>query len=617
MKSTSKLALVCAFAALLCPALKAENVTIDGKVYQMDRLIERQIAPGTRYLRLQFPEIPQNVNLVMVDLTNPYVGVENSVAKESAKGTELIASAATRLTAKDHKPVAGQNANFWAVSSQAPDGKMFGSQTRSISIRNGRIVTECNMNKEMAFGGPETMTGLLAISPEGKAYVDFCSPAIVFRVNDAIPLASVQQCNKGIHPDEIAMYNRFYGLETAFRPVAAELDANGFYQLAEDGDAYEVIADLADGESWKGGAFIDFIVKEVRPAGGKGTLGNHDLALVGRGRGRTKIENIKEGDKISLKYSLTFNKGTDAAVAPMIQTAIGGNILTMRNGELTSMNSVSSYDYNTYARSLYGTSADGKTLYMMVIDKSTDPEYGRSAGLSTAKASQIARHFGCANMLQCDGGGSAQMFVDGKVINKTTESTPRAVANCIMVFDNAPESAEVGSIQIDSPGEVIELPVGATFTPGVRVFNEYGSYLKDVKVGYTIECTEGLGTVSTLSMTASQTPAYGYITVKYRGKSVTRAVSVGGGQPSSIVDATAESATLTLTPSPVGAGESVTVEGPEVSTVEVYSVAGDLVSRVSCQPAKRQTISAPSVPGLYIVAASAPGTRATGKLLVI
>ncbi len=72
----------------LCGQAWAEDVMIDNKAYQMDRLIERQIGPGTKYLRLRFPDIPLNVNMVIVDMNNEYVGVENSVAKESAKGTE-------------------------------------------------------------------------------------------------------------------------------------------------------------------------------------------------------------------------------------------------------------------------------------------------------------------------------------------------------------------------------------------------------------------------------------------------------------------------------------------------------------------------------------------------
>lgn len=518
---------VIALAMWMPSAAHAESVDIDGKTYKIDRLIERQIAPGTTYMRIQLPEIPVNINMVIADMNNEYVRIENSPAKGSSKGVELISAAAQRLSTEGHKAVAGQNANFWAVSSQAPDGKMFGSITRNASIRNGMIVTECNMGKEKAFGGPEDFTGIMCISPEKDLYVDFCTPSLGVRINDRIAIYNVAQCNKGIHPDEIGMYNRFYGQSKAFQPIAAEYGDGGFYQAAPAGDALEVILDLEEGETWMGGRFINFVVKEVRDNAGTGTLGDHDLALVARGAGKTKMGTVNVGDKVALKYAFKFNP-SGAAEYPLVETAIGGNLMMMRNGEVQGICNNSSYDYNTYARSLYGTSADGRTLYMMVVDKSTDPVYGKSAGLSTARAAQIARHFGCSNMLQCDGGGSAQLYVGNKVVNKTTESTPRAVANALMVFDEAPADDTTAEIRLDIPGDVINLEPGQSISPAVLVYNQYGSLIHTYSYGFTMTCSDGLGTVNGNTFTASSTPVAGTITVKYDGKEVTRVVSVGG-----------------------------------------------------------------------------------------
>ncbi len=323
------------------------------------------------------------------------------------------------------------------------------------------------------------------------------------------------------------MYNSFYGKTKAFQPIAPERDSKGYYQAAAAGDGIEVLLDLAEGETWMGGRFIDFVVKEIRDNAGTGTLGEHDLALVGRGNGRTKLANAKVGDKVSLKYAFKFSPKTTPEY-PLIETAIGGNLLTMSNGEVMGRCNVADYDRTTYPRSLYGTSADHKTLYMMVIDKSTDPVYGKSAGLNTAKASQIARHFGCSNMLQCDGGGSAELYVTDKVINKTTEANPRAVANCLMVFDNAPEDTEVAELRIDTPEEVLQVPVDGTLNPTVLVYNKYGSLIKTMPNGYLLTCSEGLGRVEASKLIASSTPVFGTITVSYGGKTVTHQVSVGG-----------------------------------------------------------------------------------------
>ena len=611
-----KLTNLFAAAVIAIPAFAvAENVVIDGKTYQMDRLIERQIGPGATYLRLRLPEIPLNINMVIADLNNEYLRVENAVANESAKSTEKIVSAASRLSTSGHKAIAGQNANFWAVSSQAPDGKLFSSQTRNASIRNGKLVTECNMGSECPFGGPVSVTGLMGVSPDNEVFIDYCRPSVVVRVNNGIALYTVSQCNKGVHPDEIGMFNSYYGPNREFRPIDAALDANGFYQVAPAGDATEVILDLAEGEQWMGGRFIDFVVREVRTDAGHGTLDNHDLALVARGSGKTKIGNVKVGDKMSLKYSFQFSPASDSEY-PLVETAIGGNLMTMCDGVVQAQCGTSDYDKMTYARSLYGTSADHKTLYMMVIDKSTDPVYGRSAGLNTAKASQIARHFGCSNMMQCDGGGSAELYVTDNIVNKTTETTPRAVANALMLFDNAPADNNVESVMIDTPEDVITLPVGATFTPGLLVYNKYGSLLDVRSSGFTLTCSDGLGTVNGGTLTAAATPVFGTITATYEGKSVTHQVSVGGAVSGISQVSTDSGSELMVTPSRVAPGATVTVESSLMTLIEIHNVAGQLVSR---QPvgAESCSLTAPTTPGLYIVTATSHAGRRTAKLFVV
>ena len=103
--------------------------------------------------------------------------------------------------------------------------------------------------------------------------------------------------------------------------------------------------------------------------------------------------------------------------------------MVMKDGELTSRNYDESYNSMTYSRCAYGCDKTGKILYMMVVDKSTN-DYGISAGCSTAEMCQLWKYL-CPdlwNVTNFDAGGSAQMMLNGSVINKTTEGTPRAVA---------------------------------------------------------------------------------------------------------------------------------------------------------------------------------------------
>lgn len=609
-------AMALSLAAISFQQARAEKVVIDGVEYEMTRIIDRQIGPGTQYIRLQLPEIPVNINMIIADLNNPYVRIENSVANESAKGVEKIVNSTKRLSTDGHKAIAAQNANFWAVSSQAPDGKLFGNQTRNISIRNGKIVTECNMGDEMAFGGPSQVTGLMGITFDNTVYVDYCTPSVAFRINDATTTTSVAQCNKGVHYYETGMYNSFYGADTPFKPISKSL-SGGFYVVDEtSNDATEALLDLNEGETWRSGEFIAFTVKEVRTNAGRGTLGNHDLALVGRGVRAPKLTDLKPGDKVELRYNLRFAPAVNGGTTPVVETAIGGNLLMMRNGNPLSQCNAADYDKMTYARSLYGCSADGKTLYMMVVDKATDPVYGKSAGLSTWRAAQIAAYFGCSNMMQCDGGGSAQLYVTDKIVNTTTESTPRAVANALMVFDNSPVNNTPARIEIDYPEKEIAVDCGGSFVPKILVYNEFGSLLETVNTGFTMSCSNGLGKVSGITFVASQTPVAGTLTVTYKGLSVTRKVSVGGahsGVDNVTVD---ETQNVVVVPASATCGQEVSVRCGGMSAVEIFNMGGALVSHTDVNSADFCMVEAPATPGLYVVSALTTTGRSTTKLLV-
>ena len=78
---------------------------------------------------------------------------------------------------------------------------------------------------------------------------------------------------------------------------------------------------------------------------------------------------------------------------------------------------------------------------MIVIDNSVSKLYGRSAGCPTAVMCQILKSVcpDVSTVVNYDAGGSAEMMVDGKIINTTTEGTPRAVACGWMVETVAPE----------------------------------------------------------------------------------------------------------------------------------------------------------------------------------
>lgn len=596
------------FSICAIPNALAEEIEIGGKSYKAERIIERKIGPGTIYTRMRLPDYPLNINLVTVDLNNPYNRIETTVANESAKGTESLVNAARRLDAANHHPLAAANANFWVVSGQK-EYPLYSGITRNASVRNGKMVTECNNDKEKWDGGPER-TGCVTISTDKVVNIDYCTPSVncyYIKNSRDWPISTV---NKGFQKSQYAIYNSFYGRDREFMPYYPDADNTSMknkYTLKEDVDnAYELYFTLDEGQEWVGGKDLYFTCQEAKQnTNGRGKLGNYDLAVVTFG----KTPKTKPGEKITLNYSWEFQDGSK----PMVEQAIGGNAMCMRNGELTEHNYNEDYNSTIYSRTAYGCSADGKKLYILVIDKSTDPVYGKSAGCSTASMCEIARHFGCSNMQNFDAGGSAEMMVDYEIVNKTTESTPRNVANGWMVFSIAPDTdTQIASLEFDHPA--INVASGAEFTPTMLAYNSCDVLLDKDLTGFTLSCSPELGSCAGNVFTAGDKPATGTLTATYGNISVSKTINVAGG---SGVDDISAIGAISI-PGSVKAGEtfSITADNKSIHSVEIYSVNGSKISEVSGN-GNQISLTAPDGNGIYfLIAVTSDGKRISRKILV-
>jgi len=123
-----------------------------------------------------------------------------------------------------------------------------------------------------------------------------------------------------------------------------------------------------------------------------------------------------------------------------IETAVGGFRIVLHEGKLSrrllSDSGTPRQDLPRHPRSAAGLSADGTTLYLLVID-------GRrpgSIGATEAEIALILRKLGAASGLNFDGGGStalAMRFPDGRVrtvntpIHRGIPGRERAVAACL------------------------------------------------------------------------------------------------------------------------------------------------------------------------------------------
>lgn len=528
MNKALTLLILAASATCVC-AQTTEIIEIDGAQQPLVKLVERSIGPGAVYTRYRLPDFPLNVNLVRVDMTNPHVRIETSIPHDRSAGTELLVEAAKRYDAPAHHAICAQNSNFWIVSTQ-PQWAAYNASTHNVSMRNGMLSIDSKSFPHWWWWTTER-SGIVSVTDDNQLFIDLCRTEMTFS-SEKLGTHNFDSCNKGFKSGQTAIYTPYFGPDRQFLPLAddtpEQIAVNDIrYNVVEDRQCTEVLLDIADGEEWSGGRDIRFNVAEVRNSNGRGTLGQHSLAIVSYG---SDLAALAVGDVVTLNYSWVFDPD-GAATRPPVTQAVGGNMMVMRNGVITEQDKWDSYNTMVYSRSAYGSSADSKTLYMVTIDKSIDTTYGSSAGCTTDQMCQILRYLGCSNLINVDAGGSAELMVDGRIINTTTEGTPRAVGNGWMVFNTAPDDdTEVAAIAFYDV--TLEAAAGSQYTPRMIAFNKYGTVLSQNFTDFTLTADAAVGTCSGNALQACAGAASGTVTATLpNGFTVSKDIRVMEAQP--------------------------------------------------------------------------------------
>ncbi len=493
----------------------AETMTINGKEYQADKLIQREIGPGTTYTRWRIPDFPLNVNVMTVDLDNPYNRIETMQANERLGSTERYEHASERLDGAMHKSLGGVNGNFWCVSGQAPWSDLLIGTTFGGSVRNGKIICETNAYSDQWVGGP-TQSCVVGIDSYKRLWLESMHWRGTISSETAGAIEFIQ-VNKVVRSNELGLYNSFYPTDKTFQPVN---EVDGHF-VVTPGDATEVYLKLLDGQDWRVATNFTAKIEAINKNAGTGHLGDYDIALVGRGGYADFLNKLTVGETITINHGWT---SYESGQTPIIENMLQGLALCLKDGVKIEESINNSYNSTVYARTAYGSSADKRTLYMMVFDKSTDPVYGASAGCTASVMCDIALAVGCANLAPLDGGGSSQMLVEGKVINKTTEATPRAIANGWMVFSTAPNDADITRLAFDDV--TLRVPPFSSSMPRVIAYNKYGDIVDDYFMDFELSCDKTLGICEGSTFIAGKGGQKGTLTATYNGISVSKEIEI-------------------------------------------------------------------------------------------
>ena len=441
--------------------------------YSIDTLESYPVAPGVVYTRFTITNSSNTRNCYMydVDLSNPYIRVEETHSETIGK-TEAMVTTHKRLDGENHRSVGSVNCNFWETTNN--EGLVGVACTGQVS--NGKIgasITNWGLGVAASVGLPAEEQlqelGFLMIDTDGKAWVDQYGWNSGIRIGEeTYPLRETNRNRTNPQADEIVLFN-------------SDLGTNATRSL--DG-IYEVVMDLTDDSRWAINKELRGRVISTNTTGGT-LIGERQVVLQGRGTGQTFLQKAAVGDTIAFAIGI-YRALTQEY--PQIAQLSAGNCYVMRDYRLTFRNWAEKYNNQNYPRTGFGVSEDHQRLWMLVMEK---------PGMYTHEMCSILRHFGACYAMGADGGGSAQFNLFGRIINPTTEGSPRAVSNAIFLFSTSPDDDTPASLLYQDNAPVLQLPSYASYTPRMRAYNKYGVMIAKSFTGYTLSCEPAsLGTIS-------------------------------------------------------------------------------------------------------------------------
>jgi hypothetical protein len=489
--------------------LQAGVIDVWGNIKQIDTLEHRLVGPGIQYTRFRLPEYPLSGYMLTVDLNNPNNLVETFQAQEQVAKTEAMTAAFQRLSHEGHQAIAGVNGNFWIVSGQGQPTEVLGTP-HSGSMKSGELVTDPNNWNRGRSPAGEPDIGFVMIDADKELWID----DIQFTAQVTIPEIgsyAISQINRLRGNNQLVMFNSYIGAQ------ATRSDNNGT----------EVFVRLADNASWGVNKDVQCEVVRISKNEGANLLAEGEIALSGNGNAQTFLDNLAIGDGLTIH--MTVETISDKQY-PNITDMITGNALVMKNGELTPRNFNEDYNTMLYPRTGIASSANKKTLYLIVIDKMT-----KSVGATTETMCGILKACGAADAASMDGGGSAQMMLDGTIVNDPADGRERPVANGWFLFHTAPEDEVITAIDFEAHS--IKVPAFSSFTPTILGFNQYGVLVDQQVVNFQLSCDASLGSIdNNQTFVANGTATHGVLTAEFNGASVSQTIEIVAGNLSFRLD---------------------------------------------------------------------------------
>lgn len=434
--------------------------------YVFDSINFTTIGPGTQLIEIIETTRPWSIQVLEIDLDNPYLSIETVKANDRLEGLEKTSSMAQRKDSVGHKVIGAINGDFF-----------YGTGTPV----NSQIVN-----------------GELLRLPLSRSTVGFDTanlPVIQIPFFNGTMIASgvsnpINNVNASRSSNALVLYNSFMGSDTETNEYGSEIICSSLSEWIVNDTVY-------------------CKVDSVRA--NSGSTGIPDGKIVFSGHGTASdylLANVGKGDTIKF----VLNLGDEAH---KLKNMIGGYPQIIKDGanfvdEGYAAEGGPSHTYERHPRTAVGYSADRKKLTLITVD-------GRqtsSIGMTLPELTDFMLLLNVYDAVNLDGGGSTTMVANNEVVNSPSDAGgERNVANALLVVSSAPLS-DMQKIVIQPSS--LNIRYGSSQQLVVHAFDQYDNLLEVDADQLNWELSGNIGEISQEHIfMANGSESEGYIKATY------------------------------------------------------------------------------------------------------
>jgi exopolysaccharide biosynthesis protein len=373
------------------------------------------------------------INYVKVDTSRPQVEIRPALAGGKSGVLQTLTS-----ISKPYGALAAVNGNFYYMGGQQS------------------AIDTTIIDSQLMVQSPRSATSLVFTADRG-VYIDQFLPSTTIRIPAKKLIFQADGVNRPVD-NGLVIFNKLYSKE-----------------ITNNGDGCIELVLRKDNQG-------NYLVAEV--VQGSATIPTNGMVVSFHGKSKDYAEYFAVGDKVILDVDLDDKDILHSlANGPLLVTKGCKTLPIRKEGLETAL-------WSRHPRSAVGINTKGEVLLVVV-----DGRQEGSVGMTFDELADLMLELGAVDAMAMDGGGSAEMVVEGQIVNSPADGRERGINIGIVVISQIPIYIDGKRLYFELSEVAPLIEKGRILVPVRKIFEQWGAEVAWDDKTRTITATKGKNSI--------------------------------------------------------------------------------------------------------------------------